>query len=87
MAGCVPHIVEIVMLAPRAHALLGGYRARVRQRLHPCEDVLELHHAGVGEHQRGIVARHKRARRHMLVAVLPKKIDEGPADIVEGAHN
>lgn len=87
MPGRIADIVEIVMLSACPHALLGCHRARERQCLHPGEDVLELHHACVGEHQRGIVARHKRARRHMFVAVLPEKIDESPADIVEGAHN
>ena len=70
MPGGVADILEIVVLAPGAHALLRGRGAAVGALLQAGEDVLELHHAGVGEHQRGIVARHERARGYDLVAVL-----------------
>ena len=66
----VADILEVVVLAAGAHAFLRGRGARVGPRLQPGEDVLELHHAGVGEHQRRVVARHQRARFHDLVAVL-----------------
>ena len=83
----IADIVEIVVLAAGAHAFLRGGRALERQRLHAGEDVLELHHARIGEHERRIVARHKRAGRHMFMAVLAEEIDECSADIVEAAHN
>jgi hypothetical protein len=44
----------------------------IRPLLEAGEDVLELHHAGIGEHQRRVVARHERRRRHDLVAVRAK---------------
>jgi len=67
----IPHIVQVVVLAACAHALLRRGGSPVGPRLQPREDVLELHHAGVREHQRRVVARHERARRHHLVPLLP----------------
>ena len=74
------------MLAAGAHALLRGGRAHVGARLLAGEDVLELHHAGVGEHQRRVVARHQRRRRHDLVAVLLEEVEVSAADVVDGGH-
>ena len=56
----VADIVEVVVLAAGAHALLRRRCARIRARLQPGEDILELHHAGIREHQRRVVARHER---------------------------
>jgi hypothetical protein len=42
--------------------------------LDPGEQVLELHHARIGEHQRRVVARHQRRGRHDLVAVASRKV-------------
>ena len=50
------------------------------------EDVLELHHAGIGEHQRRIVARHQRARGDALVALGDEIIEEMRPDLVHAAH-
>ena len=47
----VAHIVEVVVLAPGANALLRRRRARRGRRLGAGEDVLERHHAGVDEQQ------------------------------------
>jgi hypothetical protein len=46
------------------------------------EDTLELHHACVGEQQRGIVARHEGRRFDMAVPPLSEVIDERLANIV-----
>ena len=70
VAGRVTHVLEIVVLAARAHALLRGCGSRIGTRLQTGEDVLELDHAGVGEHQRRVVTRHQRARLNDFVAVL-----------------
>ena len=83
----VADVVEVVVLAAGAHALLRGGRARVGARLLAGEDVLELHHAGVGEHQGRVVARHQRRRRHHLVAVLGEEIEERRADLIDAAHD
>src|SRR5437868_6762987 len=53
-------LVEIVVLAAGAHALLRRRRALVAAGLGAGEHVLELHHAGVGEQQRRVVRRHQR---------------------------
>ena len=82
----VADIVEVVVLAAGAHAFLRRGRARVGALLEAGEDVLELHHAGIGEHQRRIVARHQRRRRHHLVAVLAEIIEEARPDLVDAAH-
>src|SRR3546814_10324600 len=58
----------VVVLATRAHAFLRGGGTAVGALLVAGEDVLELHHARVGEQQRRIVARHQRRGRHGLVA-------------------
>ena len=82
----VADIVEVVVLAAGAHALLRGRGARIGALLEPGEDVLELHHAGIGEHQRRIVARHQRARGNDLVTVLPEIVEESRPDFVYAAH-
>jgi hypothetical protein len=85
--GGVAHIVEIVVLAPGAHAFLRRGGAAVGALLKACEDVLELHHAGIGEHQCRIVARHKRGGRHNLMAVALEVIEEGRSDFVDAGHD
>ena len=65
----VADVLEVVVLAAGAYALLRRGGTRIGALLEAREDVLELHHSGVGEHQRGIVARHQRARIDDLVAV------------------
>ncbi len=46
----IADIVEVVVLAAGAHAFLRGDRRGIGTRLKAREDVLELHHAGIGEH-------------------------------------
>ncbi len=82
----VADIVEVVMLAAGAHAFLRGGGPLIGPLFDAGEDVLELHHAGIGEHQGRIVARHERRRRHDLVAVLRKEIQKFRPDLVDAAH-
>ena len=82
----IPDIVEIVVFASGAHALLAAGCAWRRRCLDTRENVLERHHAGVHEHQGGIVVRHQRRRRHDLVLVGREEIEEGTADIVGRSH-
>ncbi len=86
MARGVADVVEVVVLAAGAHAFLRGGRALVGPPLDAGEDVLELHHAGVGEHQRRIVARHERTRGHDLMAVPGEELQETRSDLVDAAH-
>ncbi len=53
----VAHLLEIVVFAPGAHALLAGRSPQVIAPLLTQKRPLELHHAGVGEEQRRIVGR------------------------------
>jgi hypothetical protein len=82
----VADIVEVVVLAAGAHAFLRRGGAHERQLLDAGEHVLELHHAGIGEHQGRVVARHQRRGRHHLVPVLREVAQEGRPDIVDAAH-
>ncbi len=57
----VADIVQIVVLAAGAHAFLRSGRAAVWALFKTGKDVLELHHARIGEHECWVVARHQRA--------------------------
>ena len=69
------------MLAAGAHAALARGGAHVVALVLAEEAVLELHHAGVGEQQRRVVARHEGSRRHDGVAALAEKFEEGATDV------
>ena len=86
VAGGVADIVEVVVLAAGTHAFLRRRRPAVGPPLLPREDVLELHHAAVGEHQRGIVSRHKGRAFHHGMAVTREIVEEGGADVVAAGH-
>jgi hypothetical protein len=66
-------------LLPPADAALRARRAHVVALCPAEKNILELHHPGVGEEQRRVVARHERARRHDGVAVLAEELEEGGA--------
>ena len=60
VAGRIADVIEVVVLAAGAHTLLRGRRTAVGAHFLARKHVLELHHAGVGEHQGRVVARHQR---------------------------
>src|SRR3954471_20350375 len=74
------------MLAAGAHAFLRGGGAAVGALLDTGEHVLELNHAGVGEHQGRVVVRHQRRGGDDLVAMPAEVLQEGGADLVGGRH-
>ena len=82
----VADVVEVVVLAAGAQALLCRGGARIRPLLDAGEEVLELHHAGAGEHQRGVVSRNERARGDDLVAGLAEEVEENRAGLVDACH-
>ena len=82
----IADIFQVIMLAAGAHAFLRGRGPVIRPGLGAGEDVLELHHAGIGEQQGGIIARHQRAGGNDLVPVARKILQEGLADIVRRVH-
>jgi hypothetical protein len=82
----VADIVEVVVLAAGADAFLRRRGALVGAAFLPGEDILELHHARVGEHQRRVVAGHQRRALHHLVPVAAEVVEEGRADVVAAGH-
>ena len=76
-----PDVVEVVVLAADAHALLRRRRARVGALLAAEERVLELVHPGVGEEQRRVVARHERGARDDRVSLPLEVVEEAAADL------
>ncbi len=83
----VADVVQVVVLAAGAHALLRGRCPRIGTRLLAGEHVLERHHAGRGEHQGRVVARHQRRRGDHLVAVLAEVVEKGRPDLIDGRHD
>ena len=77
----VAHVLEVVVLAAGAHAALRARGAHVGALLAAEEAILELDHAGVGEQQRGIVARHQRTAGHACVALALEIAQEGFPDL------
>ena len=86
MARGVPDIIEVVVLAAGAHAFLGGGGAGVGPAFLTGEHVLELHHAGVGEQQGRIVARHQGGACQRLMAVGGEIVEESGAYVVAAGH-
>ena len=86
MARGVADVVEVVVLAAGAHAFLRRGGTDIWPMLLPGEHVLELHHAGIGEHQCRIVARHQRRAVDHLMPVAGEVIEEGGADVVAAGH-
>jgi hypothetical protein len=80
----VAHVLQVVVLAAGAQAGLDRGGADVRALVGAQEHVLELHHAGIGEHQRRVVARHQRARRHDGVALGREEVQKSLADVGDG---
>jgi hypothetical protein len=77
-------VFQVVVLAGDAHAFLGGRRAAVGAALQAEEGVLELHHAGIHEQERRVVARHERRRGHVRVPLRDEVVDELAAYFVGG---
>jgi len=82
----VPYLFEIVVLAADAQALLAVGHARAGDGAVAQYHVLELVHARVGEHQRGVVFNHHRGRRHYLVALGAEKLLEGLSGLGRSQH-
>ncbi len=87
MARGIADIFEIVVLAAGAHAFLRGGGAQVTPLLCTGKDVLELHHAGIGEEQRRIVARDERAGGNDFVAVTREIIQKCGSNVVGALHD
>ena len=86
MARRRPDVLEVVVLAADAHALLAARRALVVALFLAEEHVLELVHPGVGEQQRRIVVRDERRAGHDAVAVPLEILQKRRANLSPGHH-
>ena len=77
MIGIMPHFIEVVVLARYAKTLLRIRHTGVFGRAVAEENILELVHAGVGEHQRRVVLYDHRCRRHDGMLLASEKIQKG----------
>ncbi len=84
MPGGAAHVLEVVVLAPRPHALLSGYGSAILPLLLAEEHALELVHARVGEEKGRVVARHERGGAHDRVPPLAEIVEEALAQLVAG---
>ena len=83
--GVVTHFLKVVVLTGNAQTLLAvGLTAAFGFGISE-DDVLELVHAGIGEHERRVVLDDHRCRRNNKVALLLEKLYERFADFV-GCH-
>ncbi len=81
----ITDVFQVVVFAARTQAGLHRGRTHVRALVGAQKHVLELHHARVDEHQRRIIARHQRARRHHGVTLGGEEIQEYLADVGNGS--
>jgi hypothetical protein len=84
MPGRVADVLEVVVLAAGPHATLRRDRAVIAALVHAEKDVLELHHARIGEKQGRVVARHEGRTRDHFVAALGEEVQEGLAQLIAG---
>ena len=80
--GVVAHLFEVVVLARHAQALLGIGRTRIFAGRIAQKDVLELVHARIGEHQRGVALHDHRRRRHDHMAFALEEVEKGAANFI-----
>ena len=76
VVGVVPDFFEVVVLAAHSQTFLRICRSRVRGLGVAQEDVLELVHSGVGEHQRRVILDHHRSGRHDGVSLGCEEIQK-----------
>ncbi|MCY1305322.1 hypothetical protein D9M70_551180 [compost metagenome] len=76
VAGGIAHVLQVIVLAARAHAALRGGGTRIGPRFLAREDVLELDHARIGEEQSRVVARDERRRRDDGVSLGLEELQE-----------
>ena len=80
----VAHVFQVIVFTTRTQASLHAGGTHVGALVQPQKHVFELHHARVGEHQRRVITRHQRARRHDGVPLGGVKVEEGLADVGDG---
>src|SRR5258708_2063627 len=86
MPGGAAYLVEVVVFAARAHALLRRSRAFVVARFEAEEYVFELVHSGIRKQQRWVVRRQQRRASHHAVSALGKVVEKLLSNFVS-SHN
>ena len=81
--GIVADLFEVVVLAADAKAFLTVRHPLGCRRCVAEENILELVHAGIGKHQRGVVLDHHGGRRHDGVPLACKEVREGLPDLFD----
>jgi hypothetical protein len=76
MAGRVPDVLQIVVLATGPYHTLGGYGAAVRPMLLAKKYVFELNHAGVCEQQGWVIPRDQGAALDLGMAITDKIVQK-----------
>src|SRR4030065_735249 len=79
MTVITPDTAQVIVFPRHAHALVRVDRPGVRPVPGPEEDVLELHHSGIGEEQPGTPDREERGRGDNGVASLGEEIEKRAA--------
>jgi hypothetical protein len=82
MARAWADVLQIVVLAADAHALLAGGGALVRPLFQSQEDILELVHAGIDQQQGRVVGRHQAAAGNRFMALFSKVVEPILANLV-----
>ena len=80
--GVVADLLQVVVLARDAQAFLRIGRTRVFAGRVAQENILELVHARIGEHQRGVALDDHRGRRHDNVAFRFEKVEKSLPDFI-----
>ena len=80
VVGIYAYFFEVVVLTRNAQAFLGVGHAAVGRHLITQEKILELVHAGVGEHKGRVVLDYHWGRRNDLVSFTFKKVEKLLAD-------
>jgi len=83
----ISHIIEIIVLTTRTHTLLTGRRTAIVAAFMAGEDVLELNHARVNEHQGRIIVWNQRRAINNLMAVSLEKAQKSGSNIIQAGHN
>ena len=87
MACRVAHVFQVVVLATRAQAGLDRGRTHVGALVGAQKNVLELHHARVGEHQGRVIAGHQRTGGDHGVSLGLEEVKKYLADIGNAGRN
>ena len=82
VVGVVSDLLQIVVLARNAQAFLRIGRTRIFAGSVAQEDVLELVHARVGEHQRGVALDNHRGRRHDSMPFRLEEVEKGLTNFI-----